>query len=230
MSEKRKMGKTWILWIFGGAIGGSMAPLAPSKYALGQPAWFLGLDVTTTSPRFLKPFTSRSDFRFARGSRTRHWCGSAYTVQPLATWSTSVYQLPPLNVVSTCDRCCLIHCWVLARRRVSTSRRRRVSLACLLLMSAQVAAAVYRSCCYKLRQSRQIYVIWCCEDVGLGVCFTSTGLLQLTLTDVAARLVSRTRRHDQIMQVLHQLNYTVRHKKTHQKFFIITSTILDRFW
>jgi len=23
--------------------------------------------------------------------------------------------------------------------------------------------------------------------------------------------------------------YTVRHKKTHQKFFIITSTILDRF-
>jgi len=52
---------------------------------------------------FLKPSTG---YQFRRGSssRRRYWCGSASTTQLLATWLTSVCQLRPPKVVSTCDQ------------------------------------------------------------------------------------------------------------------------------
>ena len=76
---------------------------ASSQCRMRQSVCYLGLDVTTTSPLFLKPSTG---YQFRRGSSSRrwYWCGSASTILLLATWLTSVCQLRPPKVASTCHR------------------------------------------------------------------------------------------------------------------------------
>ena len=66
--------------------------------------------VTTTSRRFLLAYTG---FQYASESATRLrcLCGSVYTMQPLATWLTSVCRPTPCVVASNCVPRRLGLCW-----------------------------------------------------------------------------------------------------------------------